>query len=239
MLTNTGCTSLHVVSANGQGLNALHGFGEDNLCTCRRHFCLRDWRQQDQPRKTALVSSSPRTRSRVFPRKQPHPFHLLTNHPWPLVFSQLKDQVQGRGRIDGVNHLPQRPVQRGGVHAKYRTDVNGTTATQAPQGQSCMAQRRQPATRKTRAQNVNQVDHGVRRHAHDAGNSTAVAGLYVLKSRKGVYNRGWKSYNSTPARHGRRRDSDVRRSGSIPSGRVHRGASCCEQGGHHEGVRQY
>jgi len=43
--------------------------------------------------------------------------------------AQLEVQVQGRGCIDGVNHLLQIPVQRGGVHAKYCTDVHLPTAT--------------------------------------------------------------------------------------------------------------
>jgi len=98
-----------------------------------------------------------------------------------LMAAQLDVYVQGRGCIDGVNHLSRKPVQRGGVHANYYTDVHVATATSVPQGQSCTALRRQSATRKTRAQNVNQVDNGVRRHAHGAGKTTAIAGLYVLK----------------------------------------------------------
>jgi len=46
-----------------------------------------------------------------------------------LQLAQLEVQVLGRGRIDRVNHLPQRPVQSGGVHAKNCTDVNRATAT--------------------------------------------------------------------------------------------------------------
>jgi len=48
-------------------------------------------------------------------------------------------------------------------------------------------------TWETRAQNVNQVKIGVRRHSQDAGKATAGAGMYVPKSKKGVYNRGWRS----------------------------------------------
>jgi len=38
MLTNTGCTALHVVPANGQELNALNGFGEDQFVYMQAPF---------------------------------------------------------------------------------------------------------------------------------------------------------------------------------------------------------
>jgi len=46
-----------------------------------------------------------------------------------LMAAHLDVQFQERGRIDGVNHVPQRPVQRGGVHAKYCTDLSVATDT--------------------------------------------------------------------------------------------------------------
>jgi len=38
MLTNTGCTALHVVPANGQELNAVNGFGEDQFVYLQAPF---------------------------------------------------------------------------------------------------------------------------------------------------------------------------------------------------------
>jgi len=56
------------------------------LCTCPRHFWLRYRHRLHQPvSRITLFSSSPRTHSRVFPYRQPHPLPLFTNHPWLLV----------------------------------------------------------------------------------------------------------------------------------------------------------
>ena len=111
-------------------------------------------------------------------------------HPEPILVSLLADNhipPTCSSTTHGLSHyLSWKSKSREGVHAKYCKDVNVATATSVQQGQSCTAQRRQPATWKTRLQKFNQVDNGVRRHAHGAGQETARAGLYVFKSKKGV-----------------------------------------------------
>jgi len=99
------------------------------------------------------------------PLRQHHPFHLFTKQPQPshIPAERLWSLLTKRGLPTDCL------VQRGGVRAKYFTDVNVATASQVSQGQSCTTKMIQPAMWKTKAQKANQGDDAIRWHAHGAG----------------------------------------------------------------------